>query len=236
MKLNDKMCKNAKPSEKARKLFDGAGLYLEVTPKGSKLWRFKYRYLGKEKKLCIGEYPIITLAEARNHREDAKRLLVEGLDPSSVKQEKKIEKALDASHTFEVIAREWHKHKAPEWSETNATQIIKRLEKDVFPIIGKYPIKDITHKKLLDLASSVKERGAHELAKRIVQMCKDLSVCLKTICLTGGRSKREASKRHTAIIVPVLGSNMLPIADSKNKVPIIQPQSIPSVICLFSFD
>lgn len=170
MKLNDKICKNAKPKEKPYKLSDSGGLYLEVTPKGGKLWRLKYRFLNKEKKLCIGSYPVITLAEARDHRENAKKLIINGLDPSTVKQEIKHERIQEASNTFEAIAREWHEYKKPEWSKVNAATTLKRLEKDVFPIIGKYPIKIITHKMLLGLAQTVKERGAHELAKRIIQM------------------------------------------------------------------
>lgn len=174
MKLNDQICKNAKPKEKTYKISDGGGLYLEITPKGGKLWRLKYRFLNKQKKLSIGIYPIITLAEARNQREEAKRLLANGIDPSSVKKEIKQERLTEAANTFEVIAHEWHTHKAPEWSQVNAETTLKRLEKDVFPIIGKYPIKIITHKMILDLAHSVKQRGANELAKRIVQMCKHI--------------------------------------------------------------
>ncbi|MBI1301934.1 MAG: DUF4102 domain-containing protein [Alphaproteobacteria bacterium] len=174
MKLNDQTCKNAKPKEKPYKISDGGGLYLEVTPHGSKLWRLRYRFLNKQKKLSIGVYPTITLAQAREHRDEAKRLLAGGLDPSAVKKATKEEKILEQANTFEAIAREWQEHKKPEWSEVNAETILKRLEKDVFPIIGKYPIKMITHKMILDLANSVKQRGAHELAKRIVQMCRHI--------------------------------------------------------------
>ena len=174
MKLNDQICKNAKPKDKPYKISDGGGLYLEVTPKGSKLWRLKYRFAQKQKKLSIGIYPTITLAEARNHREEAKRLLSGGLDPSAVKKATKEEMVLEQSNTFEVIAREWHDLKKAEWSEVNAETTLKRLEKDVFPILGKYPIKMITHKMILDLANNVKQRGANELAKRIVQMCKHI--------------------------------------------------------------
>lgn len=172
MKLTAKACEAAKPKDKPYKLFDGGGLFLEVKPPNSKLWRLKYRYLGKEKKLCIGEYPVITLAEARERRDEAKRLLANGLDPSAVKQEIKQEKIQEAGNTFETIAREWHDHKKPEWSDVNAKTVLDRLERDVFPVIGKYPIKLITHKMILDLANAVKERGANELAKRIVQMCR----------------------------------------------------------------
>lgn len=190
MKLTAKACEAAKPKDKAYKLFDGGGLYLEVKPPNSKLWRLKYRYLGKEKKLCIGEYPIITLAEARNHRDEAKKLLANGHDPSAVKQEIKQEKIQEQANTFEAIAREWHKHKSHEWSEVNAQTVIDRLERDVFPGIGKYPIKIITHKMLLDLAQSVKERGAHELAKRIIQM----SVHIYRYAIVTGRADKNIAE------------------------------------------
>lgn len=174
MKLTAKAVETAKPREKAYKMFDGGGLFLEVKPPNSKLWRLKYRYLGKEKKLCIGEYPAISLAEAREHRDEAKKLLANGHDPSSVKQEIKQEKIKEAGNTFEAIAREWHEHKKHEWSDVNAKTVLDRLERDVFPEVGKYPIKIITHKMLLDLANSVKQRGANELAKRIIQMCRHI--------------------------------------------------------------
>lgn len=190
MKLTAKLCETAKPREKAYKLFDGGGLYLEVKPQNSKLWRLKYRFLGKEKKLCIGEYPIISLSEARNHRDAAKKLLARGLDPSAVKQETKQERVQEAANTFEAIAREWHEHKKIEWSAVNAQTVIDRLERDVFPEIGKYPIKDVTHKMLLDVANKVKERGAHELAKRIIQM----SVHIYRYAIVTGRAEQNIAE------------------------------------------
>ena len=145
-----------------------------ATPRGSKLWRQKYRYFGKEKRLSIGEYPVITLAYAREQRDKAQKLLADGLDPSVVKQEAKQGKIKELADTFEIIAREWHDHKKPEWSEVNAKTVLSRLERDVFPVIGKFPIKTISHKMILDLANNVKKRGANELAKRIVQMSKHI--------------------------------------------------------------
>ena len=190
MKLTDQACKSAKPEEKTYKMADGGGLYLEVTPKGSKLWRLKYRFLQKQKKLSIGIYPIITLAEARNQRDEAKRLLANNLDPAAVKQEIKQEMYSEAANTFEMIAREWFNMKKVEWSGTNTVQTLNRLEKDVFPIIGKYPIKIITHKMLLDLAHSVKERGANELAKRIIQM----SVHIFRYAIVTGRADKNIAE------------------------------------------
>lgn len=207
MKLTDQACKSAKPKDKTYKMADGGGLYLEVTTKGSKLWRLKYRFLQKQKKLSIGVYPIITLAEARNQRDEAKRLLANNLDPAAVKQEIKQEMHSEAANTFEVIAREWFDMKKVEWSEANTVQTLNRLEKDVFPIIGKYPIKIITHKMLLDLAHSIKERGANELAKRVIQM----SVHIFRYAIVTGRADKNIaedlkgmvkseSKKHFAAI------------------------------------
>lgn len=190
MKLTDQACKSAKPRDKTYKIADGGGLYLEVTPKGSKLWRLKYRFMQKQKKLSIGVYPIITLAEARNQRDEAKRLLANNLDPAAVKQEIKQEMHNEAANTFETIAREWFDMKKTEWSEANTIQTLNRLEKDVFPIIGKYPIKLITHKMLLDLAHSVKERGANELAKRIIQM----SVHIFRYAIVTGRAEKNIAE------------------------------------------
>lgn len=190
MKLTDQACKSAKAKEKTYKMADGGGLYLEVTPKGSKLWRLKYRFMQKQKKLSIGVYPIITLAEARNQRDEAKRLLANNLDPAAVKQEIKQEMHNEAANTFETIAREWFDMKKTEWSEANTVQTLNRLEKDVFPIIGKYPIKLITHKMLLDLAHSVKERGANELAKRIIQM----SVHIFRYAIVTGRAEKNIAE------------------------------------------
>ena len=145
-------------------------MFLELHKNGSKYWRYKYRIGGIEKLLSLGVYPEVPLAEAREKHREAHKLVAEGTDPNFAKEEAKRARELESTNTFELIAREWHNMKKSEWSETNTNTVIARLEKDVFPEIGKIPIKMITHKMLLDLASSVKERGAHELAKRIVQM------------------------------------------------------------------
>ena len=218
MKLNNKLCENAKPGinplnpekdykGKSYKMSDGGGLYLEVTAKGGKLWRLKYRFLNKQKKLSIGVFPTITLLEARNHREEAKRLLAQGLDPCAVKQEIKSEALNEAANTFEVIAREWHELQKPSWSDVNAETTLKRLEKDVFPIIGKYPIKTITHMMLMNIGQTVQQRGAHELAKRLINMCKHI---FQYAIITGradnniaedlkGQFKAKPTKHHAAI-------------------------------------
>ena len=108
MPLTDTSCKNAKPSEKARKLSDSAGLYLEVMPNGSKYWRLKYRFAGKEKRLALGVYPAVGLKEARDKRDAARKLLSNNIDPSQAKKEEKHQVLLRQENSFETIAREWY--------------------------------------------------------------------------------------------------------------------------------
>ncbi|PCI52964.1 MAG: integrase [Alphaproteobacteria bacterium] len=198
MKLNNIICNNAKPKEKSYKLFDGQGLYIEIMPTGGKLWRLKYRYGGKEKRISLGAYPEISIMDAREKKDGARKLLSEGFDPSVERKDKKARIIEDNDNTFEKIAREWHALKLSDWSEANAKNVLTRLEKDVFPIIGKRPIKNITHKMLLDLANKVKERGAHELAKRIIQT----SVHIFQFAVITGRADKNIAADLKGMIKP----------------------------------
>jgi integrase len=171
MKLTDKTCKNAKPSAKPRKLTDGDGLYLEVMPSGSKYWRLKYRFAGREKRLALGVYPQVSLAEARAGREAARKLLASGTDPSFAKQERKRQLLLNADNTFEAIAREWHQHNIAKWKPDYGVIVLGRLEADIFPEIGKLPIKEINAPRLLKAIQEIEKRGAHEVARRGLQTC-----------------------------------------------------------------
>ena len=133
MKLNATAIRNAKPSDKTQKMSDGGGLYLEVTPKGSKYWRQKYRFQGKEKRLAHGVYPDVSLKMARDRRDEARRLLAEGIDPSEHKKAKKEAEQEINLNTFEAIAREWHSKQSNIWSERHIGQVLKGLERNVFP-------------------------------------------------------------------------------------------------------
>src|SRR5208283_3670559 len=132
----------AKPKNKPVTLFDGGGLFLLVTPSGGKLWRFKYRFDGKEKLLALGPYPEISLTEARTKREEARTQIEHGIDPGAVKKAMKQAETAE-TETFEVIAREWHMKFTPTWSTIHATTMIARMERDIFPWIGARPIKEI---------------------------------------------------------------------------------------------
>ncbi len=171
MRLTNTACKNAKPREKAYKLADGGGLYLEVMPNGSKYWRLKYRFVNKEKRLALGVYPEISLLDARERREAARKLLAQGTDPGQAKQERKRQTALNANNTFEVVGREWHEHQKARWSQGHAKDILHRLEMDVFPELGSRPIADLVGSDVRTLIQKIEKRGAHEMARRAIQYC-----------------------------------------------------------------
>lgn len=171
MHLTDRACKNAKPTEKPRRIYDGNGLYLEVMPTGSKYWRLKYRFAGKEKRLAFGVYPEVSLGEARDKREKSRKLLSISVDPSLAKQEEKRQVTLNAKNTFESIAREWHSHHFDRWSINHAGTVMRRLEADLFPVLGNRPINNITAPDILNALRQVEERGAYEMARRAMQFC-----------------------------------------------------------------
>ncbi len=127
MPLSDVVIRKAKPADKAQRLFDGGGLYLEITPAGSKLWRQKYRHAGKEKLLAHGTYPEVSLAQARERREDARKLLANGIDPGEQKKALKAAGEERATNSFEAIAREWHGKFSKNWATSHSSKIMGRL-------------------------------------------------------------------------------------------------------------
>ena len=174
MPLSDVTCRNAKPKAKAYKLSDSGGLYLEVTATGSKLWRLKYRYLGKEKRLALGKYPEVKLSDAREGRDNAKKLLADHKDPSTVKKEAQQSAVANASNTFEALALTWYNKNKAGWSENHATTVMRRLEWDIFPSLGKLPTNDITTSRLAEVIGDIEKRGANETARRALQYCKNI--------------------------------------------------------------
>jgi integrase len=171
MPLTDVAIKNVKSGNKAIRLFDGGGLYLEVSPAGGKWWRFKYRFGGKEKRISLGVYPDISLKDARTRHLEARRQVAQGIDPSEIK------KMVNASHSgkdsFETVAREWVAFKSPGWSPSHRDKTITILEKDIFPYIGSRPIGEIKPAELLavlkriDIRSSATARKAYSACKQV---------------------------------------------------------------------
>ncbi|WP_343662333.1 tyrosine-type recombinase/integrase [Chryseobacterium mucoviscidosis] len=170
MALTDAQCKNAKPKEKPYRLFDSGGLYLQVMPNGSKYWRYKYIYLKKEKLLAIGTYPFFSLKEAREKRDEAKKLLVSGIEPSTAIQEKRRKAVIDATKTFKVVALEWHNNQLERWSKTYAAEVLNRLEKDLFPELERDNVDAIDAPRLLEALRKVEKRGALDIARRLRQI------------------------------------------------------------------
>ena len=173
MPLNDRQIKAAKPSDtgKKAKLFDGGGLYLEVTPAGGKIFRLKYRIDGKEKTLTIGKYPTVSLVEARQAAENAHRMIAQGQDPSAMKQQAKQERKTALLNTFANVTKAWHEKttKRKSWKPNHAARVLRYFETDVFPIIGETPINKIGKKEIKAVLDKVTERGVSETAEKIRQ-------------------------------------------------------------------
>lgn len=169
-KLTDTAIKNAKAAEKPRKLTDERGLFLLVNPNGGKWWRFKYRFGGKEKLLSLGVYPDISLADARERREAARKLVAQGIDPGAVRKEEQAKAAEDAL-TFRVVALEWYEKKRPGWTEATAYNKLRQLERELLPQLGSVPVKGVTPKIILNAVQRIEDRECHETARRVLQCC-----------------------------------------------------------------
>lgn len=170
MFLNDSLIRNAKPQAKPRKLSDGDGLYLLVQPNGSRWWRMKYCFGGREKTLSAGVYPEISLKQARLRREEIRQQVAAGIDPGAERKAKK--KAL--AMTFEIVAREWWEKRKKLWSEEYGNAIIIRFEKDVFPFIGGRSIKSLVAADFLECLERMEKRGVLETAHKVKAKCSEV--------------------------------------------------------------
>jgi integrase len=170
--LTDTAVRNAKPKDKTYTLGDGDGMYLEITPNGSKFWRMAYRQEnGKPNRLTFGKYPEVTLAEARNKRLAARKLLDQGTDPARAKREEKQSKAIAAVHTFEAVARAWLAKTAADRASSTQDKNTAWLERNIFPSLGALPISTIKPKDVLAALRLIEARGAIESAHKIKQLC-----------------------------------------------------------------
>jgi integrase len=171
MSLSDAKVRNAKPRIKSYKIADGEGLFLVIMPSGSKYWRLKYFFAGKEKLLALGVYPEISLADARERRAQARKVLAAGNDPGEAKKEAKRLVILKSDNSFEAVAREWLEKRKHEWTPSTARTILFRLETYILPKLGPRPIADITAPEILAVLRVVEARGALVLAGRLKQYC-----------------------------------------------------------------
>jgi Arm DNA-binding domain len=169
--LTDTKVRSAKPAAKPVKLFDERGLFLLVTATGGKWWRFKYRFGGKEKLLSLGTYPDVTLKEARERRDEARKLIAADIDPSVQRTILKATKAERAANSFEIVAREWYAKHSTGWVPSHGIRILRRLEADIFPWIGGRPVAEITASELLAVIRKIEARGALETAHRALANC-----------------------------------------------------------------
>lgn len=220
MPITDAAIRKAKPQEKAFRLFDGGGLYLEVAPSGGKLWRWKYRFQGTEKRLALGTYPDVSLRLARDKHSEGRKSLAAGIDPSTARKAEKQSQA--GSNSFEAIAREWHEKFSPRWVASHGERILKRLEVDLFPWIGKRPISEIKAPDLLSALRRIEGRGAVETAHRALQNAGQIF----RYAIATGRADRDISsdlrgalpptkeKHHASIIEPLQIGELLRAIDT----------------------
>jgi len=199
MKLTDTFVKRKQGNGKAQKFADGGGLFLYITPKGTKSWRLAYRYLGKHKLLVIGPYPAISLKEARERREAAKKLLLDSRDPSAAKREAKYAAADAVKNSFEAVAREWIAKYSGDWSESYKSHILHRMEDMIFPIIGKRPIKGIAAPELLAALRRIESRGALCVAHLALRECGRIF----RYAVATGRAERDVAHDLRGAIAPM---------------------------------
>ena len=216
--LSDIQVSKAKAKDKPYKLTDGGGLFLLVTPTGGKLWKLKYRFSDIEKKLSFGTYPAISLADARQRREDARKLLANGVDPTAIKKAQKAAGEDIAANSFEVVAREWHETFKESWSPSHAHVTITRLERDVFPWMGKSPISEIEPPEILTVLRRIEARGAGETARRIKTVCGQVF----RYAVATGRTKRDQTADLKGALKPVISKHMAALTDPKDVAPLLR--------------
>jgi len=203
MMLTHAAVKNAKPKPKPYKLTDGDGLYLLVKPNGSKYWRFKYLYQGKEKLLALGTFPEVSLDEARDKRLAARKLVAAGGDPGAQRREEKRRKAYDAGNSFQVVAKEWFETNKPKWSPRYAARLWRRLSANTDSEFGDRPIGEIGSLDLLDAIRKIEQRKATDLSHRVLQTC---GAVFRFAVLTG-RIKYNPVQDLQGALVPHKGKN-----------------------------
>lgn len=199
MALTDIQIRRAKPQEKPYTLSDGFGLALLINPDGSKGWRFRYRFNGKAKLMSFGSYSLVSLAEAREKRESARKQVANGVDPVEERKAQKIALKVSTENSFEAISREWHANKADRWTVAYREEIIKTFEQDVFPFIGNRPISEIKPLELLEVLRRIEKRGALEKTRKVRQRCGEV---FRYAIITGRAEYNPAPDLAVALAVP----------------------------------
>jgi integrase len=209
--LNDAKLRGAKPRDKDYKLTDSHRLYLLVKPGGGKLWRWNYSYGGKQKSMNFGVYPMVSLVDARAKRDQARAILEEGRDPAVAKKLKIDANRAAARNTFERMAREWHDNFKSQWASIHADDVLRSLERDVFPAIGPLPISELTPPVVLDVLRSVENRGSIETAKRIRQRISSVFV----YAIANGIAQTDPAEKLGGVLKPLRKGRQPAITDLK---------------------
>ena len=211
MPLTDTLARNAKPAAKTVRMFDRDGLYLEVSPRGGKWWRLKYRFAGKEKRVSLGVYPEVNLKKARARTIDARQLLEAGVDPSENRRAAKAAQIEGAANSFEVVTREWIDRQMKTWVKGHGERILTRFERDLFPWIGARPIADLTAPELLATVRRIEKRGALETAHRALGNCGQVF----RYAIATGRAKRDPTGDMRGALPPVKPTHFAAITEPK---------------------
>lgn len=209
-KLSDTFLKNLKTSAQ-KKFSDGGGLYIQLMPTGSKLWRMAYRYNGKQKLLSFGAYPAVSLKLARQWRDEAKELLARNIDPAKLKKETKQVNIAKTVNTFENIAREWFNLNEPKWASTTHRKILAFLEKDAFPYIGHMPVNEITAPDMLKLVRRIEARGVLETAHRVLSCCGQVF----RYAIATGRAEQDVTAYLRGALAPTTRQHYASITNPK---------------------
>lgn len=211
MSLTDTAIRSAKPQNKQYKLTDEKGMYVLVN-KAGKYFRLDYRFAGKRKTLALGVYPDVTLAEARGKRNDARKLIANGIDPGQVRKVQKSIQIEQTENSFEAIAREWHGKFSPKWADSHAIKLIRRLELYIFPWLGSRPIAEISPPELLSVLRRIESKGVLETAHRAQQNCGQVF----RYAIATGRAVRDPSADLRGALAPVKHGRMATITDPKS--------------------
>jgi len=209
--LTDIKVKSARPEKKQYKLADGQGLYLLVTPQGGKLWRFKYRFNNKEKVRAFGTYPEISLADARENRDAARKQLANDIDPGEAYKARKKATLAVTENSFEVVAREWHEKFKQRWTKVHADTTVRRIEQNVFPWLGERPIGEIKAPELLAVLRRIESRGAQETAHRVKTICGQIF----RYAVATGRADRDLSADLKGALPPAPKTHLAAMTDPK---------------------
>lgn len=218
MTLSDAAIRKAKPADKATRLFDGGGLYLEVSPTGGKLWRWKYRFDGKEKRLALGTYPDVSLSDARARHADARKVLAAGVDPSEQRKAEKLARAENAENSFGAVALEMLTMRAKKNANSTVVRNLRIVEKDLNPYIGLMPISEITAPILLSTLRKIEKRGAVETAHR----ARGIAGMVFRYAIATGRAERNPATDLIGALEPAQTKHFASLTEPSEVAPLLR--------------